>query len=211
MTGDDLLLKVRRTVLNSSVEEDDIYSLFNEGLIDITSRVLIPALEAIGTVDTVVGESEVATPEGYQRGLFDCQDASGLPVGVVASKRQLLAKYGNLAFTGDVRHVCAPDEDRVIYAPIPTEVSTLTLSYYEYPAVVKSSTSPVCLPSNFHRALFHYAVFSLFDDIEQGEEGEKVNTMRHEGRYEAMVTKIALFFKEGKSHPKPPVTVGEYM
>ncbi len=210
-TGEQLIERVVKTVQDPSIDTDDILELLNEGLMIIASRVLLPDLETADTVDTVVDEIEVPLPSDYHRGLYDCQEQDPYnPVVVLNSKRQMLATYGKLNYTGTVKHVCRVGFD-LLYQPMPDEVRTLTISYYRMPTQLTESETPEGLPVQFHRALFHYATFQLFDDIEDGMEGQKVNTARHEGKFEALVAEIELFFRDSQSRPKPPIVRGEFL
>ena len=210
-TGEQFIERVVKTVQDPSLDTDDILELLGEGLVVISGRVLLPDLETSDTVDTMVDESEVPLPSDYQHGLFDCQEQDPYnPVVVLNSKRQILATYGKLDNTGTVRHVCRVGTS-LLYQPVPTEIRTLTLSYYRMPAQLTESETPEGLPIQFHRALFHYAAFMLFDDIEDGMEGPKVNTARHEGKFEQLVRELELFFKDSQSRPQPPVVRGEFL
>ena len=212
MTGEQLIDRVIKTVQDPSIESDEILDLLNEGLIEIAGRVRLPGLETTAEVVTVLDEFQVALPADYQHGLFDCQDQDKYnPIRVLNSKRQMLAKYGDLESSGLVRHVCAPAMDTLFYVPVPVEVRTLTISYYRLPDELTESESPSCLPAQFHKVLFRYACAVLFDDIEDGMEGAKVNTGRHESKYEELVAKLQLFYREGQSFPRPPVVKGSFL
>jgi len=210
-TGEQLIERVVKTVQDPSIETDDILELLNEGLVVIAGRVLLPELETSDTVDTIVDEIEASLPTDFHRGLFDCQEQEPYnAIVVLNSKRQMLATYGKLDNEGTVKHVCRVG-DSLLYQPMPDTVRTLTLSYYRMPVELTESEVPEGLPIQFHRMLFHYATFQLFDDIEDGMEGQKVNTARHEAKFEELAYELELFFKDSQSRPKPPVVRGEFL
>lgn len=211
MKGETIVNRVVHTIRDPDVSRDEILEVVNEALIAVAGRVLLPPLETVADVDTVVSESAAALPDNFQHGLFDCQDvALDKPVTVVKSKRQILAKYGRMTYVGDVRHVCA-SVGSLLYNPIPPEAKTMRLSFYEFPTVLKEGGTPDCLPAEFHRVLIHYAAFIFFDLQEDDVDGKGPNTEKHERIYERLVEELKLVYKEGKSHPPPPITVGEYL
>jgi len=211
VNGERLIEKVLRTIQDPSIESDEVLELLNEGLIEVAGRVLLPALETSGTVDTIIGEYRAELPSNFQHNLFDCQEQDRHnPIRVLNSKHQVLAKYGNFDHTGTVRHVAAT-RPYLLYSPVPTEVRTLTISFYEKPTPIREKTSPLCLPDQFHKILWRYACYTLFDDIEDGMEGAKVNAVRHERVYEKLISDLQLFYKEGQSRPRPPVSKGEFL
>ena len=210
-TGEQLIDRVVKTVDDPSLDTGEILELLGEGLLAIASVVLLPALEETDPVDTIIDANTVSLPATFHRGLFDCQEQdTSNPVRVLNSKRQLLAKYARLDQEGMVRHVCRSG-DNLIYQPMPTEVRTLTLSFYRLPDTLIESSSPNCLPVRYQKALFHYACYNLFDDIEDGMEGAKINTLRHQGHFDELVREIELFFRDSQSRPAPPVISGEYL
>ena len=211
MTGEELITRVVRTVQDNSYDEEVILDLLNEGLMEVAGRVRLPGLEVTADVDTVPGNHQAALPANYQHGLFDCQSLTTIPVRVLNSKRQIMAKYGSFDHSGAVRHVCAPAQNTLYYVPIPEVVDTLTLSYYRLPDTLTETGIPSCLPAEFHKILHSYACFEIFDEIEDGMEGAKVNTDRHEGKFERLVGKLKLRYKEGQSYPRPPVVKGSFL
>lgn len=211
MNGEKLIDRAVRLIRDPDVTRDLILEVLNEGLVEVTGKLRIPYLGMTAEVDTVPGESETALPEEYQFGLYDCQDiAKDMPVTVLNSKKQLLANYGRLTYTGDVKHVCAVG-DTLVYNPIPTEATTLQLSFYRLPDQITERTEPVCLKGQFHLVLVHYAANYFYVPIEDGVDGETVNTDKYENAYNKMIEEMKLFYKEGQSFPPPPVTVGEYL
>jgi len=211
MNGEELIDRVLITVDDADLDTDIILSLLNEGLRVLAAAVSLPDLETSDIVETVADEFTAALPEDFHHGLFDCQEQDEYnPDRVLNSKRQMLAKYGRLNQTGTVRHVCREGQT-MLYQPIPDEVRALLISYFRVPTPITERTSPDCLPEETHKALFHYAAEQLFDDIEDGMEGAKVNTLRHGGRFEKIKAELKIFYKDAQSHPAPPVIKGEFL
>ena len=211
MNGEKLVNRAVRLIRDPDVTRTEILEVLNEGLVEVTGKLRIPYLKQSGEVTTVIDEPEALLPDDYQFGLYDCQDvANDLPVTVVNSERQLLAKYGRLTYIGDVKHVC-PAGDHLVYNPIPTEATALKLSYYRLPTPITERTTPVCLKQQFHLVLVHYAANYFYTPIEDGVDGKTVNTTKHKDSYDLMIAEMKLFYKEGQSFPRPPVTAGEYL
>ena len=173
----------------------------------ITGRLLLPALEASAAVNTTLSANMSALPGNYQHGLFAAQDGTR-KLSVKNSKAQMIDAFGDLTQTGDVSAV-AVAESKLMYLPIPAAVTALTIHYYRLPAVLVALASPEGFsPQTVYYgelAMMHHAAARVWDDVEVGEDGDKVNTLHHEKQREAMIEQIRLITKEGVSRPSPPI------
>lgn len=70
--------------------------------------------------------------------------------------------------------------------------------------LTKDSHVPLAIPENLQRKLLcSYACAELFEDIEDGIEGPKVNTDKHRGKYNTTLAELEITTKQGQSRRAP--------
>lgn len=215
-TVETLTAQVIDIVKDNAYDEDAVLELLNAGLVDCTSRVLVPDLETSGEVTTST-LNYVLMPDDYQRNLFHVAFAASenLPrkIELCNSPAQLMRMTrGMFGQQGaNVVAVAPAGKAMLMYAPIPVTAQTLEVHYYRKPdALVDDEDVPV-LPDFCHQALVHFACKALFAIIEDGMEGKKTNTDYHQGRYDDFLIMLEDFFKEGVSRPPATVVRGNFL
>jgi len=209
-TAETLIAGVIEMVCGSpDATSANILPLLNEGLRMITGRILLPPLETFATVNTTLSANTSALPANYQHGLFAAQDGVKT-LGIKNSKGQMITAFGDLTQAGDVEAVAVVGSS-LMYLPIPSTVVPLTIHYYRLPALLVALASPEGFtPQNVEfgeKAMKHYAAASLWSNSEDGIDGEKVNTLYHEGQFEVMIARIQEITTEGVSPANPPYEV----
>lgn len=201
-------------IQDPSIEEDTALDRLNEGLLTIAGTVLLPGLEDVGQVTTVVDDHLVDLPDNYHRGLFKAQDhVDGRPIGVLKSKSQMMERYFDLNRTGKVYDVCVAHGNKLMYQHVPDEPQVITIFYYRAPNVITEDTEPDGFNHQCRiigeEALYYYACWKLFEAIEDGIEGRKVNTEYFKGQFLELVENLRLkVSRDGASRPAPPVVRG---
>lgn len=212
-TVERLIELVTRKVDDESYD-DLIIDFLSDGMLDIASRILLPLLEETDTVTTVLDINVAAMPGDYHRNLFSASpvDENKPGVRVLNSKAQLNRKYDRLDNVGDVRHICM-SAGTLLYQPIPTLAQEINISYYRIPVDVDDADDDTIapLPANYHKMLVDYACAQIYSEIEDGMEGQKVNTRYHEGRYEKFMIELETHLADAQSLPDPPVIRGCFL
>lgn len=207
-TLENLLAYVKQTVLDESFSPDFITLLLNEAYEDVARKVLLPALETSAIVSTVVDETVAPLPADFSRELYGCACAGQYKdIKVLTSVALMQARYPHIEAdneTGDVAHVCTRASN-LVYHPIPDDAADLTIKYYaQITPLIEDSDEPDAIPGNLQRKLLcSYACAVLFDDIEDGMEGQKVNTTKHEGKYMQALAELEMQVKRGQSRVEP--------
>lgn len=196
------------TVNEPSVTEAEVNLLLNEAQEVVAGEVLLPLLDTSGTVSTSASPL-VDLPDNFGRGLYGCQvDGQDKPPVILTSMRQMLDRHPEFAYgtdIGPIEHVCTSGA-QLAYYPIPESTVEVTLFYYQPPAPLTGDTEePVSIPSAYHRKLLaNYAIKELWDGIEDGLEGAKVNTTRFEQKFDRALEEFKASITQGQSTPPPP-------
>ena len=185
----DLIDEVISIVTDPSLSEPRITNLINEGYERIAARVTdpLPDLEKVDTVRTDTSLAYVSLPPDYHRNLEVVYDQSQRQnLRVLKSFQLLSVEYPGLDQTGNIDCVAVMANSRLYYQGIPATAHTLTLQYFKKPTeMVRDSQEPIALPSGLHyRLLVNYACKEIFSKIEDGMEGQKINTNYHSTEYE---------------------------
>ena len=206
-TAGELGTKLLRKVPDVSLSDADALQYINDALVMVAGAVKLPALETSDTVQTVTTQAFAVLPSDYQQGLYACNDvAAKLPVTILGNKKLLLAEYP--AFpnnAGQVQHVCAVPPF-LFYQPIPAAAAEMELFYYGLPPTKASGDQITEIPPHLAMVLVHGAAYLIYDDIEDGIEGPKVNTEAQQQEYFRLLNELDSWArKEGRSHRKPPI------
>jgi hypothetical protein len=206
MRLDVLVADVDNTIFDGSVSEDDIIEKINEGLRVTAELVLLPKLETSGTVTTVPGANLVDPPATFSRNLFRAKDSDGNKI-TVYSSTDLLEEDITVVDSGgviaaDVKGICLQGE-QFYYAPSPEDAETLTLGFYTDPTpLVDDDDEPSCIPeAHQKRILCNYAKWQLFEDVEDGIDGAKVNARRYETKFYTAVAALEGITTQGQGRP----------
>jgi len=215
-TLEELIGLVKQTVLDDSFSEDFITLVLNEAYEDVAMKVLLPDLEASDTVDTVLSETVAPLPANFSRNLYGCAYPDQLkPPDVLSSMALMQARFPAIEAdneTGEVTHVTVRGAE-LVYHPVPETVVTLTIKYYKQITPMEAgSDEPTAIPTNLQRKLLHsYACSILFDDVEDGMEGPKVNTQKHLSAYMTALGELEVQIKRGQSRAEPAKDMNQWV
>lgn len=207
MTVDDLLDIIKDDILDSSFSDELIERFINQAIKTTSSRVLLPVLEASGTVDTVVGTPYVDLPDGFGHNLFHAATAKGT-VKVFSSMRFMLDEYplfGTGNEIGDVKHCCLAGS-RIAIHPIPPAITQMTLFFHGWPARLTGRQDVgqyIDGEDHQENIIVNFAMWRLHKKIEDGLEGPMRNTEYHLDQFEAAIKRFGLSIKQGQSRPSP--------
>lgn len=200
-TSQTLADEVQNAVQDASYSYDRIIELFNDCLMELAGEHLFPELEAWADLDTSAATNNVALPADYMRNLRHCHSlTNNRKVKVYGSLTQLYRWFSSLDQTGAIVGV-APKGRRLYYQRQAAE--TLRINYFKYPQRLQTrEDKPVEIPWHLAKALLkHYALKELYAEIEDGIEGQQVNTSRHEKKYEQAKERLVAFIGPEERDP----------
>jgi len=183
----ELIDSVQEVIQDNAWTDAKVTELINSGLRRVANGVMVqgkyqltpplPYLYTVGTVTTTLNSGLCALPDDFNRDIVKVINSSGDNVAVYDSFLKFVQKFGNVNDNGDV-YVCSRHGLNLIYRDIPATADALTLHYYCKPDLLTFSTDePVCIPEELHQSLLvSYACSKIFEQIEDGIEGQKVNT-----------------------------------
>lgn len=186
MTFAELIADVQSVVQDRSWTETAIKSLLNRALLVVASGVILPGkyqlspplpdLYATDTITTELSSGICDLPLAFNRDLVQVINSNSEEIPIVPSFIKFL-KSNPEQNSGSVRTV-ARQGARLLYRDIPSTTETLTVHFYEAPtAMIADGSEPDCIPVQLHRPLLvGYACAQIFNGIEDGIEGQKVNT-----------------------------------
>lgn len=172
--------------------DDEIPDLINDAVKEISLEpgIILPSLKSIQSVSTVSGQAYTTLPSGFDgKLLFASFD--GVKVEAHKTLEDLLEDYPDLDEEGDVEAV-ALEGQTLWYVKIPSDVTAMGLLLYATPTELTAGTDvPSCIPAHLHRRTIVPLVASyMFDKLEQGDDGDKTNTLVQRNFYEKGIEKL---------------------
>jgi len=182
----------------------DVDGYINEAVRDVADQVTIPELKRYDTSVTVVSQAycSLATLTGGFSGRLVRTYCDGAVIEkVYASLELLMDAYPTMVEVGDVEAV-ALEGSTLWYQKIPIVATTLSVIYYQNPAtLVNDEDEPENFPFQLHRALFVAgAAAIIFDKLEDGIEGEKINTTAQLAQQARGIVKLRGYIAGRRKH-----------
>jgi len=189
----ELIAAVEDVIQDTEYTETVITSLINEAVLKIATGDIIagkyqlspplPELYKSDDVLTVLSTGYLSLPADYNRNVFMVVDSDNEPVFIEESfKKFMIAAAGE--YEGGVVK-CAINGSKLYYMDTPAAAATLTLHYYTAPDTLTAAGDiPSSIPIVLHRKLIvGYVCREIFNKIEDGIEGKKVNTVYYANEY----------------------------
>lgn len=176
--------EVENLVDDPSFDSETIDQYINQALEYVASQINLPTLKGLGVVSTELNQAytdmSVISGNNFSGILRLVVREDGKFPTIYADLESLILEYPTLDQEGNIEAV-ALDGNTLWYQKIPTTETPLTVVYFRDPApLVKDSDIPSDTPSHLHRHLYvHGAAYLIYDQIEDGIDGEKVNTANH--------------------------------
>jgi len=172
--------EVENLIQDGSFSEDTLNGYINQSILYAGANTDIPELKGIATVDTVPGQAYTSLSGltgGFSGKLQRVKNADGDNISVFSDLALLMDEYPKMDEEGEVEAV-ALEGNSLWYQNIPLIAETLTCLYYRNPGILSADNeSPSDFPEHLHRQLFvNGTAWLVYDLIEDGIEGEKVNT-----------------------------------
>lgn len=211
-TPEDLVSSVKLTLRMPSITSTDIMNQVNKCYDYIASQVLLTALESSGVVDTLIGSISVPIPADwlYHRNLFSCEVEDNGPITVLNSKEHLRRVYPDFETVkqpGPIEYVLISGQT-IVYYPIPSSVVALVCDFYKRPETVDTPLEgyscghdlPGIIPIGLQpKILENYVCWQIWERIEDGIEGRKVNTAYYLGQFKEALVELEDTTEVGQS------------
>lgn len=183
----ELISKVQSVVQDGAWTDVQITTLLNQGYLRVASGQMIagkyqltpplPFLYTVSTVNTNLNSGVVELPDDFNRELVLVVNADDEKIKIINSFIEFTQNYGRALNAGKV-FVCSRHGKNLLYRDIPETAETLTVHYYVVPELMSSSSSePEAIPESLQESLLvSFACKEIFAQIEDGIEGQKINT-----------------------------------
>jgi hypothetical protein len=183
---------------------DEVDSYINEALKDVCSRWAIPDLklvDVVSTVEAVAYVSLLGLTGGFSGRLVQVRNTDGNKLRVYPNLELLMDDYPTMAEAGDVEAV-ALEGSLLWYQYVPATAEVLTVVYYRNPSALSSDEDePTVIPEHLQRGcLVAGAAWIMFDKLEDGLEGEKVNTTAQFAQYNRGIVAFGSYLGMRKTH-----------
>lgn len=212
---DDLLDSIQRKIQDTSYSrEDDLLPLVNQGLGEIAATVPLPGLFTMSDLVCPQGQYIVDLPADFGNWLLQAYNTTRkTPVRLYQSVTELLSHYPEMdAFAP----LCAAARygPKLYVQGVPDYDSgeTVRLSYYKKPTFFTPTTATEAvteidfIPEELQsQLLVNYACKEVFNEIEDGVEGTKVNWNTYRKRYDTAFGR--LFEVIGQSPQQPQYVI----
>lgn len=203
-----LVMEIAREVRDPSVTEDRILRLLNRALLDVAGRVRLPGLFTENTVVFDPGVQAVDLPADYHHGLTEIVCLTSRRRLFLASGLEELARRSGAAVrtSGTSRPLAvAAMGTRLFVRPICDTPTVLLARYFRLPAPMEADTDrPDGLPAHLAPELLITRVCrDLFEGLEEGAAGTKVQTGRFEVRFETAMDRLRIFAGEALALDTP--------
>jgi hypothetical protein len=179
----EIRTEVENIIQDGSFSKTVLNGYINQAIAYAAAQVDIPELKRISTVDTIPGQAYASLSGltgGFSGKLGRVKNADGDAIEIFSTLDLLLDDYPTMDEEGDVE-AATLEGSSLWYQKIPDAAETLTCLYYKNPAILSADDeSPSGFPTHLHRQIFvHSTAYIIYDMIEDGVEGEKVNTKAH--------------------------------
>jgi hypothetical protein len=173
---------------------------FNEALEEITESTEMATLRRMNVVLTDTTAPYLVMPSDFSGRLVYAGNSDGRITVLKGGLLELLELYPSLDEIGDITEVVVENK-LLYYQPIPSVAASLTVLYYATPPKLLSPhDTPSWLPEYLHRGLIvNKAVEMKFRKIEEGVEGEQVNTLKYRGYFEESKQMLEIWLSRRRS------------
>ena len=191
MNSTELIAFVKAKVKDDSFADANILQLLNEALLRTAHDLCLPGLQASDDLTfTVGGDLFASLPDDYDHDLWHATnvDDPWQDIEVYTSLHSLQRIHPREGVTGYIRDVAA-DGSVLHVRPAPNQEHTIRVWYYRRPDLLVIpetglAPEPEGIPHHLHGpVLAYYAIAKIYDEIEDGVDGNKSNTNNWESKW----------------------------
>ena len=205
-----LIARVARTVQDGSYLDGAILEYINEGLFAVTGMVALPELERSAVIATDPDASQVPLPADYHNHLrFVYSGNRRRSIRIYSSIIRLREEHA-LQLAGGFVRVVAVSGSHLHYYPSPAQAEELEIIYHARPdEYLHELDQPDYMPEHVGFRLMHaYCCKRIYDEIEDGIDGQKNNTMAWEKRDLEAMGALTMFL--GPFYTRPVGEMGSF-
>lgn len=190
----ELISDIDRVIQDDSYDNPKLIRMLNIALFEVCRGVRMPDLSVTppmpqlyenATLETVLDTPVVSLPDDFQRDVFFLAHTSRVGrIPVETSFIRFLKHFPGISQIGSVSMASVKGK-KLYYQGVPEQVETLKVHYYREPAKLADNEDiPEGIPEELHeRLLVNHVAWKVFEEIEQGSEGRKVDTEYYKNRY----------------------------
>jgi len=172
----------------------------NESVQQIAEDIKFPELKQITSVSTSTSTYYVNMSTGFSSRLSYAGNSDGEYKVLDGGIEELIRLYPSLDEVGDVEYVTL-EGSILYYHPVPAvSVNIICIGYHVPPTLVNDTDTPSFIPEYLHReTIVNNAAALAYSIIEDGIEGEKVNTKVFMGLAAQGLNKIRAYVSRRRS------------
>lgn len=211
-TSHTLADDVLDVVQDPSYDYDDVLQYFNDCIMDLAGEFLLPDLDTWVDIATDPNTDHARLPVRYMKNLRYAHSIThNREIRRYGGLSQLYRLFSTLDQTGRVLGVCAQGND-LYYQRIPSSAETIRINFYRFPDLLATRfDKATCLPDHLVKPLLlNYAAKEIFNLIEDGVEGQKINTSKHSNEYDKYRAKLLMFIGPEEREPEEIVDEMEW-
>jgi len=198
MNLDTLVNRIRNKIQDPSYTENELVPMINQGLGEIATMVALPALTNVTTVDCGDGPS-VSLPDDFHANVHHAYNQTDdWHVQIYEMFTDFIEDFPGLNNEGSVTYACAHGGKLYFQdAPGSDYPETILITYTKKPTLFDRNndvTSIDYIPDEMQAPLLvNYACREVFDEIEDGLEGAKVNWNTHNKLFNEAFARLHAF------------------
>lgn len=208
LTVTEVTTRVLRKMQDDAFDATDVLTALDQCNVEIATILDIKELVTVSEVTFTNSQNNITLPSDFCKNLFlGYNKTTNRHLDVYDSRRILTRRLTHLDRAGNVEAICK-DGENIFYQKVPAADQTGDVHYHALPDDLASDGEfPSYVPGNFiHRLYYNYAVAQLFDLVEDGIDGEKVNTLYHEDKFNKYLREFELFIGPDPDDPYVPRT-----
>jgi hypothetical protein len=212
MNTQDLISEISSVVRDRRFDRPWYLRQVNRAMLAIASRVLLPGLSGgKATVDTLTTDYQVDLPDDYHRELYLAK-VGGTPMKIYGNMGVMIAAGHHMDINRGSITAVTVNGAKLVYQSVPALVTEIEILYYRKPTEQEDKRTSIVDELGFEaaaedpldEAILAYVANIGFSRIEQGIDGQKIDTAYYADQFE---TKIDILSAYGKRRPRvePPV------
>jgi len=205
MTSEELIQLLAESINDETYTSDDLLTWINRVILEIAGGIYLPGenvvspplpdLFEMSTVMTDLNFPYVGLPANYHRQLHQVFDEDEREIDLYGSFIAFSSDFPLFNKKGRQVQAACVKGPYLYYQPLPYKEVELTLHYYRRPVLLEDDDDiPDGIPEHLHdRLIVNRAAQRIFERIENGIDGDKVNTTYYRELFYAALRDLDAF------------------